>query len=469
MSQTFDPYHKWLGIPPGEQPPNHYRLLGISLFESDPDVIEAAADQRMAHVRTHQWGGRAALGQSLLNEISSAKICLLAPERKAEYDAWLMSMQRSTGQYQPPMGTALPVATPLPVARPVPVSSPSDTPVVQTGSTESSAPQTPTTATEVSDEPIICERRSSSVSRHVHRRKPADQVWVTIGAVAAVAATLVIVLWLSGVGKIDQQDDGSRMATKPVVERPIAGSPRASPISMDDRPGKVRSETPLPVQPASPDAVEESTVLERAKLPVPDKAILADVTERLHVERKDWPPRQLISEAKVSPTPEETYALLCLARASATTAGDVRTALMSVEVINERFVVDALDRKADVLWEVEEYASGKGDFREIAGSAFVLVDQALEATRYDIARKCVDAALLAARKAGDDDLIDRATARVLELRKTRSDTKSTEETKGPAAPAASDLRTPQGAFSLVRTGSPFLLLLAQRTVASPTK
>src|SRR5687768_18381170 len=44
MVDVFDPYHKWLAIPPEEQPPHHYRLLGIKLFESDPDVIESAAD-----------------------------------------------------------------------------------------------------------------------------------------------------------------------------------------------------------------------------------------------------------------------------------------------------------------------------------------------------------------------------------------------------------------------------------------
>ncbi len=37
---TFAPYHKWLGIPPADQPANHYRLLGLNLFESDPDVID---------------------------------------------------------------------------------------------------------------------------------------------------------------------------------------------------------------------------------------------------------------------------------------------------------------------------------------------------------------------------------------------------------------------------------------------
>ena len=47
----FNPYHKWLGVPVSEQPPNHYRLLGIALFENDADVIETAADQRMALLR----------------------------------------------------------------------------------------------------------------------------------------------------------------------------------------------------------------------------------------------------------------------------------------------------------------------------------------------------------------------------------------------------------------------------------
>ncbi|MGO8752923.1 MAG: hypothetical protein ACLQNE_43835 [Thermoguttaceae bacterium] len=40
MSRIFDPYHQWLGIPPKDQPSNHYRLLGVDLCESDPDVKE---------------------------------------------------------------------------------------------------------------------------------------------------------------------------------------------------------------------------------------------------------------------------------------------------------------------------------------------------------------------------------------------------------------------------------------------
>ncbi len=54
--ESFDAYRKWLGIPREEQPPNHYRLLGIGLFESDVDVISNAADRQMAHVRSFQTG-----------------------------------------------------------------------------------------------------------------------------------------------------------------------------------------------------------------------------------------------------------------------------------------------------------------------------------------------------------------------------------------------------------------------------
>ncbi len=54
--EAFDPYYQWLGIPPAEQPPNHYRLLGVSLFEPNPDVLANAAEQRILLVRTFQIG-----------------------------------------------------------------------------------------------------------------------------------------------------------------------------------------------------------------------------------------------------------------------------------------------------------------------------------------------------------------------------------------------------------------------------
>jgi len=91
MAESFDPYHKWLGIPPAEQPPNHYRLLGVTLFESDLDVIANAADQRIGHVRAFQIGKHSDESQRILKAISAARVCLLNADKKAEYDAGLRS------------------------------------------------------------------------------------------------------------------------------------------------------------------------------------------------------------------------------------------------------------------------------------------------------------------------------------------------------------------------------------------
>ncbi len=109
---SFDPYRKWLGIPPDEQPPHHYRLLGIGLFESDPDVIANAADRQMTHVRTFQSGKYAAESQRILNELAAARVCLLDPEKRTAYDAALKLKQ--------PAGVPLSPAMPSPVMPPGP-------------------------------------------------------------------------------------------------------------------------------------------------------------------------------------------------------------------------------------------------------------------------------------------------------------------------------------------------------------
>ncbi len=99
--EPFDPYHKWLGIPRHEQPPDHYRVLGISPFEDDPEVIQAAADRQMGHVRTYQTGPHAEASQRLLNELAAAAVCLLDREKKAAYDARLRARPAAA---KPPAG-----------------------------------------------------------------------------------------------------------------------------------------------------------------------------------------------------------------------------------------------------------------------------------------------------------------------------------------------------------------------------
>jgi Concanavalin A-like lectin/glucanases superfamily len=139
MPDDFDPYHVWLGIPPDEQPANRYRLLGIRAFESNPDVIDNAADRQTVHLRTFQGGKHGLLTQRLLNEVASARVCLLNPQSKAAYDQQLRAALAAVTPQSPvaspfapatargPGGSQIGRSQPanLPVARPI------ETPVSQ--------------------------------------------------------------------------------------------------------------------------------------------------------------------------------------------------------------------------------------------------------------------------------------------------------------------------------------------------
>ncbi|MCA9141808.1 MAG: hypothetical protein H6821_15925 [Planctomycetaceae bacterium] len=99
MTGRFDPYHKWLGIPPREQPANYYRLLGLDLFEDDGDAIECAADRLMKYVRDTATAEQREDAKRVFTELAAAKRCLLVVEQKQAYDAGLRAGQAAM---QPP-------------------------------------------------------------------------------------------------------------------------------------------------------------------------------------------------------------------------------------------------------------------------------------------------------------------------------------------------------------------------------
>ena len=77
MPESFDPYRQWLRIPPEDQPPDHYRLLGIDLLEVDPDVIASATDQHMAIIRSFQSGKHSESSQPISTLAEEIRRCLL--------------------------------------------------------------------------------------------------------------------------------------------------------------------------------------------------------------------------------------------------------------------------------------------------------------------------------------------------------------------------------------------------------
>jgi WD40 repeat protein len=112
MAEEFNPYREWLDIPLEEQPPNHYRLLGVKLFESDVQAIEAAADERMAHLKTFATSQYSSLSQKLLNECAAAKVCLTDARKKEIYDEGL----REQLSPKPAMGPKRPTPKAVPAA-----------------------------------------------------------------------------------------------------------------------------------------------------------------------------------------------------------------------------------------------------------------------------------------------------------------------------------------------------------------
>lgn len=145
MAEAFDPYLQWLGIRDTQRPPNHYRLLGVELFETDPEVLHNAVDRQMAHIRTFQSGKRSAESQRLLNELAGAKICLLNVEKKAAYDAKLKTELEAAGNAGAPgiSGQGVVVSLwgpPVPVPPPPPPPPPPLPPLIAPPVVENTVP-----------------------------------------------------------------------------------------------------------------------------------------------------------------------------------------------------------------------------------------------------------------------------------------------------------------------------------------
>jgi hypothetical protein len=98
---NFDPYESWLGIPLDRRPPTHYDLLGLAPSESDPAKIEQSALRRMGKIRQFQIGEHSEQSQEILNQLARARLVLLDPDRRAEYDEKLEKSAR--GPLEPPL------------------------------------------------------------------------------------------------------------------------------------------------------------------------------------------------------------------------------------------------------------------------------------------------------------------------------------------------------------------------------
>lgn len=200
MAEDFDPYHKWLGIPPAEQPADHYRLLGVADGESDPDVIDAAADQRMLFLQSMATGQYVDESQRLLNEVSAARRCLLDPEQRAAYDS----------------------------ARKPPVAPP--------------PPPTPVISLSATDAPVIRQDASPAATRSVSRRRSNLWVWLGTGcgliAVLGIVAIVIVTQRETEDATTDTEPKGMLALRWPADERSNAT------LMIDNKPSALPKEDP---------------------------------------------------------------------------------------------------------------------------------------------------------------------------------------------------------------------------------
>lgn len=109
MPESFNPYLQWLDLSLETNQPDHYELLGLPAGESDTKRIALAAEQAATKVRSFRPGSHAAAWARLLDEIQMARLVLLDPARKAQYDQQLSVNGRGTPR--PPTGQSRAIKT----------------------------------------------------------------------------------------------------------------------------------------------------------------------------------------------------------------------------------------------------------------------------------------------------------------------------------------------------------------------
>src|SRR3954453_9935318 len=107
----------WLGLKPGDWPPDHYRLLGLNPGESNTSLIETRVQERLDAVRCYQMMHPEPATEAM-NRLAQAFVCLTEPSAKKAYDEQLLGCRRRAGP--PPLPAAAasaPAAVPPPLPR----------------------------------------------------------------------------------------------------------------------------------------------------------------------------------------------------------------------------------------------------------------------------------------------------------------------------------------------------------------
>lgn len=445
MSEQFDPYYEWLGIKPADQPANHYQLLGVEIFESDPVALRRAADERMTYVRTFATGRHAKLTQKILNELSAAKVCLLDDKKRAAYDATL-----KTPAVPPPPsaadGNVRPVTTAGP---PVPPPPPPAAPPVAVGATAlatESATDDDTDHTEDGEAPLATVApRTGSYSLRRRRSKS--------GAGGIIGAAIVVMLVIGGIvvmnlankpaglsldsggsnGAASDTDGASaadatdtppedfqpapptEKSTDKPSEKPPKRRPRSSlePDLPVEEPAKPLLDEAWPDPTKLPETDQPQPRVQRPRQPLPDPDDVQQALRQLdntfqfdaprsNDEKRDLA-RELYDESLLRSEAIEQFALLDQARELAVSAGDLQTALQAAQEQDRLFEFDHLAVLTDIVTAIDFANQPMEQLAPLAIVGLKLVEKTLEADRFELANQIADYLDKVVRRAGSPE------------------------------------------------------------------
>lgn len=195
----FDPLHKWLGIPPREQPPDHYRLLGLKRFESDSEVIDFAADKHLSYLHRFDNGEYAEQAAEVANRVSQARLCLIDPNKRARYDAWLCESAgsvRGDGGTQGSHPVSMAAAVLAPAIRMGGPAARTTSLVARQASAQSAPSNRILTRPDDKANPVSADKHwniKSAAKRSTDRMLQAKQTLLPIGMIAVICLVLGIV------------------------------------------------------------------------------------------------------------------------------------------------------------------------------------------------------------------------------------------------------------------------------------
>ncbi|OAI50963.1 hypothetical protein AYO44_05225 [Planctomycetaceae bacterium SCGC AG-212-F19] len=496
----FDPYHLWLSIPPGQRPPTHYQLLGVSPEEQNATVIREAALRQTNHLRTYQSGPNAQTCAKLLNEVAHAQIVLIDPIKRKAYDATLANAAPKNPPKPPPKpppaaATAGKTA-PAAVATAARNASAAATAPAKTAPAAATAPAktAPATAT------TAAKTAPAVRKNHAPAKKGSG------GRLLVVALLVLIVLGAGGwaAWHFGALPGGFASVRPTAANTPPESAPPTSPVAPPTTrrpdptikatdPGEVRpppkpdpedpkinpttdpntkpdprgAAKPATIAAAAPAGESKPTVLAKdsrpaelraarakaAKPPVPDDTALAaeekvirelfkaDYAKKTPADMQALAEKLLKQALETKDSPTSRYALLREANRIATLALDAPSAVKAVDEMARDFAFPVLESKVTTLDTLTKRVTPATAKKSQIDTVLDVVDEALAEHQYEPADRLIKLAESVARIGKNAALTTAVNARAREVEALHKDHEDYQKAlavlaKNPADPAA---------------------------------